>query len=75
VTVDFVVVDTLRVPRETFAAIWQAWRDGYAHAIGERTRLSREEARAHFDDQIATLRDPASCAVWIVPVLSGLRPW
>ncbi|HET6923719.1 MAG TPA: methyltransferase domain-containing protein [Anaeromyxobacteraceae bacterium] len=73
VAVDYVVVDTLRVARETFAAIWEAWRDGYVDAIAERTRLSREEARAHFDDQIATLRDPASYAAWIVPVLSGLR--
>lgn len=73
VTVDYVVVDTVRVPRETFAAIWEAWRDGYVDAIGERTRLSRDEARAHFDDQIATLRDPAAYAGWIVPVLSGLR--
>ncbi len=74
VTVDFVVVDTIRVARETFVAIWEAWRDGYADAIAERTRFSREEARAHFDDQIATLRDPASYAAWIVQVLSGLKP-
>ena len=73
VAVDYVVVDTLRVPRETFAAIWEAWRDGYVDAIGERTRLSSQEARAHFDDQIATLRDPATYAAWIVPVVSGLR--
>jgi len=74
VTIDYVVVDTVRVARETFVAIWEAWRDGYVDAIGERTRLSSEEARAHFDDQIATLRDPASYAAWIVPVLSGVRP-
>jgi ubiquinone/menaquinone biosynthesis C-methylase UbiE len=28
IAVDYVVVDTLRVPRETFAAILTAWRDG-----------------------------------------------
>jgi ubiquinone/menaquinone biosynthesis C-methylase UbiE len=71
--VDYLVVDTLRVPRETFAAIWEAWRDGYVDAIEERTRLSSQEARAHFDDQIATLRDPASYAAWMVPVVSGRR--
>src|SRR5688572_14912796 len=27
ISVDYVVVDPLRVPRETFAAIWKAWRD------------------------------------------------
>ncbi len=73
IAVDYVIVDTLRVPRETFVAIWTAWRDGYVDAIAERTRLSGEEARAHFDDQIATLRDPACYAVWMVPVVSGVR--
>jgi hypothetical protein len=28
ITIDYVVVDTLRVPRETFATILEAWRDG-----------------------------------------------
>jgi SAM-dependent methyltransferase len=28
IAVDYVVVDTIRVPRETFARIWEAWRDG-----------------------------------------------
>ena len=73
VTIDYVLVDTVRVPRETFAAIWEAWRDGYVDAIAEHTRLSSQVARAHFDDQIATLRDPASYAAWIVPVLSGQK--
>jgi ubiquinone/menaquinone biosynthesis C-methylase UbiE len=74
ITVEYLVVDTLRVPRETFAAIWEAWRDGYVEAIGERTRFSAAEARAHFDDQIATLRDPDGYAAWIVPVVSGVVP-
>ncbi|HYQ81450.1 MAG TPA: methyltransferase domain-containing protein [Anaeromyxobacteraceae bacterium] len=73
VEVDYVLVDTLRVSRETFAAIWEAWRDGYVDAIAERTRFSSQEARAHFDDQIATLRDPDAYAVWMVPVVSGQR--
>ena len=41
ITVDYVVVDTIRVPRETFAAILEAWRDGYAEPIAERTRFTR----------------------------------
>ncbi len=72
VTVDYVVVDTLRVPREIFAAIWEAWRDGYAEAIGEHGGITADEARAHFDDQIATIRDPGSYAAWLVPVVAGL---
>lgn len=72
VAVDYVVVDTLRVPRETFAAIWEAWRDGYAEVIASHTRFTREEVMAHFDDQIATLRDPDVYAVWMVPVVSAV---
>ena len=75
VTVDYVVVDTLRAPRESFAQIWTAWRDGYVEAIGLNTSISAAEARAHFDDQIATLRDPEAYAVWFVPVLSGVVAW
>ncbi len=72
VSVDYVVVDTIRVPRDTFAAIWEAWRDGYVDAIAEHCGLTRGEAVAHFDDQIATIRDPASYAAWLVPAVSGV---
>ncbi len=74
VTVDYVVVDTLRVPRETFAAIWEAWRDGYTDAVAEHSRLARAEVADHFENMIATLRAPDSYAVWQVPVLSGIAP-
>jgi ubiquinone/menaquinone biosynthesis C-methylase UbiE len=75
----YVVVDTLRVPRETFASIWEAWRDGYADPIGEHTRFSSEEVRELFEDMIACIRNPDGYAVWQVPIISarkslGLRP-
>jgi ubiquinone/menaquinone biosynthesis C-methylase UbiE len=71
IRVDYVVVDTLRVPRETFAAIIEAWRDGYSDAIGEYTPISRERAVAYFDQMIANIRDPQGYAVWMVPVVSS----
>ncbi len=74
ITVDYVVVDTVRVPRETFAAILEAWRDGYAEGIGELTRFTREEAIAYFDHMIANIRDPRGYAVWMVPVVSARVP-
>jgi SAM-dependent methyltransferase len=74
VTVDYVVVDTLRCPRETFARIWEAWRDGYSDAIGEHTSVSADQARAYFDDMIATIRDEDAYGVWFVPVVSGVKP-
>lgn len=74
IRVDYVVVDTLRVPRETFAAIMEAWRDGYAEPISELTRFTPGEARAHFDAMIANIRDPGGYAVWHVPVVSARVP-
>ncbi len=74
IRVDYIVVDTLRVPRETFAAILEAWRDGYAEPIGELTPITRESALAYFDQMIANVRDPHRYAVWMVPVASARVP-
>jgi ubiquinone/menaquinone biosynthesis C-methylase UbiE len=74
ITVDYVVVDTLRVPRETFAAILEAWRDGYAESIGRLTPITQESAAAYFDQMIANIRDPQGYAVWMVPVVSARVP-
>ena len=75
ITMDYVVVDTLRVPRETFAAIFEAWRDGYAESIGHvRITFTRESAVAYFDQMIANIRDPHGYAAWMVPVVSARVP-
>ena len=74
ITVDYAVVDPLRVPRETFAAIWKAWRDGYADAVSTHTPVTREMFLAHFEDMIATLEDPDGYGVWHVPVIAGQVP-
>ena len=74
IKVDYVVVDTQRVPRETFASILEAWRDGYAEAIGELTPISRGSAVAYFNQMIANVRDPRGYAVWMVPVVSARVP-
>ena len=34
--------------------------------------MTPAEVVAHFDDQIETILDPASYAVWLVPVVSGV---
>jgi ubiquinone/menaquinone biosynthesis C-methylase UbiE len=72
--VDYVVVDPLRVPRGTIAAIWKAWRDGYADAVSTHTPVSREMFLAHFEDMIATIEDPNGYGVWHVPVISAQIP-
>jgi ubiquinone/menaquinone biosynthesis C-methylase UbiE len=71
ITVDYIVVDTVRVPRETFAAIIEAWRDGYAEPISKLTPITHEAAVAYFDQMIANIRDPHGYAVWMVPVVSA----
>jgi ubiquinone/menaquinone biosynthesis C-methylase UbiE len=71
ITVDYVVVDTLRVPRATFAAIWEAWRDGYVDSLAQHSRFSREQAVAYFDEMIESIRDPRRYAVWFVPVVAA----
>ena len=68
------VVDTLRVPRESFAAIIEAWRDGYAESIAQLTTFARESAVAYFDQMIENIRNATRYAVWMVPVVSAQNP-
>jgi ubiquinone/menaquinone biosynthesis C-methylase UbiE len=74
IAVDFIIVDTVRVARETFASILEAWRDGYADSIGEHTAIDAALARAYFDQMIENIRDPSGYAVWMVPVVSARIP-
>jgi ubiquinone/menaquinone biosynthesis C-methylase UbiE len=74
IRIDYVVVDTIRVPRDTFAAILEAWRDGYVDPIAQYTRFTRDEATAYFDQMIASIRDPRRYAAWMVPVVSARVP-
>jgi SAM-dependent methyltransferase len=74
ITMDFITVDTLRVPRATFAGILEAWRDGYSPALAESSARSIEDIEAEFDAILASIRLPPNYAVWHVPVVSGRRP-
>jgi SAM-dependent methyltransferase len=73
VTIDYITVDTIRT-RDEFAAILEAWRDGYADAIGELTPITREAAIEYFNQMIANIRDPHGYAVWMVPVVAARVP-
>jgi ubiquinone/menaquinone biosynthesis C-methylase UbiE len=74
ITIDYIVVDTLRVPRETFARILAAWRDGYVDVVGQTTRFSAAQATAYFDQMLENIRDPRRYAVWMVPVVAARVP-
>jgi ubiquinone/menaquinone biosynthesis C-methylase UbiE len=71
VVIEYIVVDTLRVPRDVFATIIEAWRDGYAEAIKAVTRFTLAEVLAYFDTMIANIRDVDGYAVWMVPIVSA----
>jgi ubiquinone/menaquinone biosynthesis C-methylase UbiE len=69
--VDYAVVDTVRTPRETFAAVIEAWRDGYVESIAEYSGLAPECVTAYFEAMIDNVGDPQGYAVWMVPILSA----
>jgi SAM-dependent methyltransferase len=73
IAVDYVVVDTVRVPRETFARIWEAWRDGYTDSLAECSGVPREEVERQWNEMIACVRDPHGYALWQVPVWTARK--
>jgi ubiquinone/menaquinone biosynthesis C-methylase UbiE len=74
IAMDYVVVDTLRVPRETFAGIIASWRDGYTAPLAEAAGRDLGEVRADFDAMIEAILTPPQYAVWQVPIASARRP-
>ena len=71
IRIHYVAVDTLRVPRDTFAAIFEAWRDGYTEATARSLGRSEADVRAYFDATIDCIRDPDGFALWLVPVVTA----
>ena len=71
--VDYIVVDTIRVARETFGAIIAAWRDGYTEALARHTALGVDEVRALFDQVVDAIADPDQYVVWHIPIVSGRK--
>lgn len=74
VAVDYVTVDTLRVPRATFANILRAWRDGYAGSLAVSSGRSLAAINEDFAPIIHAVETPPFYAAWQVPVISGRRP-
>lgn len=74
IAMDYVVVDTLRVPRETFAGVIGAWRDGYTESLATASGRTPAEVRADFERMIAAITTPPEYVVWQVPIASGRSP-
>jgi ubiquinone/menaquinone biosynthesis C-methylase UbiE len=71
IDIQYVHVDTQRVPRATFAQIFTAWRDGYAETLAKHLGWTVEKVRDHFDATIECINDPNGYALWVVPVVSA----
>jgi SAM-dependent methyltransferase len=74
VAMDYVIVDTLRVARETFAGIIGAWRDGYTQVLATATGREPGAVERDFDTMITAIETPPAYVVWHVPIVSGRRP-
>ena len=74
VAVDYVVIDTTRVPRATMLEIFTAWRDGYAAGVAEVSDLPRDYVDACWEDMRSAIADPHGYAVWQLPVVRGRLP-
>jgi ubiquinone/menaquinone biosynthesis C-methylase UbiE len=73
VAVDYVVVDTERVPREVFAGILRAWGDGFAGALAQSSGRPLADVQAVFAGMADAVATPPGYAVWQVPIVSGRR--
>jgi ubiquinone/menaquinone biosynthesis C-methylase UbiE len=69
IAIHYIAVDTLRVPRATFAAIFRAWRDGYAEPSAQALGIPVAQARDYFDATIEAIESPDGFAVWLVPLV------
>jgi hypothetical protein len=74
ISVNYVIVDPLRAPRQMFSAILEASREGYVEPVAETSPFTREEVTAYFERMNADIRDPRRYAVWMVPVIAARVP-
>ena len=74
ISMDFLTVDTLRVPRPVFAGIIRSWREGYVGALSESSGLPASDLDAEFDAMLHAIETPPSYAVWHVPIVAARTP-
>ncbi len=74
VRVDYVTLDTVRVERETFALIWEAWRDGYTNVIADNSDLTRQQVWDAMTEMMQAIRNPDGYGVWHIPIITGVVP-
>jgi ubiquinone/menaquinone biosynthesis C-methylase UbiE len=63
IAADYIIVDTLRVPRNVFAGILRAWRDGYVEPLAQASGRDPADVCADFDAMIDDIETPPKYAV------------
>lgn len=71
IAIGYAMVDTQRVPRATFAGIFESWRDGYIAAIAQHAGITEADVRDYFEATIECIRDPDGFALWVVPIVTA----
>lgn len=74
VQMDYLTIDTLRVPRPTFAGIIASWRDGYAEVLAGVSARPVDAVITDMNRLIDAIQTPPHYAVWHVPVVCGRKP-
>jgi SAM-dependent methyltransferase len=73
IAMDYITVDTLRVPRVTFSGILKSWRDGYAESLALASERPVQEVVADMNVLIDLIESPPNYVVWHVPVISAKK--
>ncbi len=74
ISLNYLTVDTLRVPRSTFAGIIRAWKDGYSQVLADASSRKKAEVEADFDRLLYAIETPPNYAVWHIPLVAGRKP-
>jgi ubiquinone/menaquinone biosynthesis C-methylase UbiE len=69
VTIEYLHIDTLRVPREHIASIFTAWRDGYVPVVAQVTGMTEAAVHDVFDATIEAAR--TGYVLWTIPIASA----
>lgn len=72
--IDYVTVDSERVPRRLLAGIFEAWRDGYTEPLAAATGRQASYVAACFQGMIDAAKNPEAYLVWQVPIISARKP-
>ena len=74
VTVDYLPLDTIRVPRKDLADVFRTWAAGYVDFIARLSGRPAADVRAGLEGQVEACLDPARYFVWLLPGVTARPP-